>query len=93
VAVQTLYERSKTVRDYVLMRASGVCECCSKAAPFERADGSPYLSASHDRLSDGGLDHPKHAAAICPNCHREIHIGMNGSEKNKSLQSNLELKW
>lgn len=94
VAVQTLYERSKAVRDYVLMRAAGVCECCSNAAPFARLDGSPYLEVHHTtRLSDGGLDHPKHTAALCPNCHREIHIGANGIAKNKALQSALEMNW
>lgn len=94
VAVQTLYERSKAVRDYVLMRALGVCECCAKAAPFKRTDGSPYLEVHHTtRLPDGGLDHPKHTAAICPNCHREIHIGAYGIAKNKTLQSTLEVKW
>ena len=94
VAVQTLYERSKAVRDYVLMRADGACECSSKAAPFQRADGSPYLEVHRTtRLSDGGLDHPRHTAAVCPNCHREIHVGENGVGRNNDLKTRIELAW
>jgi 5-methylcytosine-specific restriction protein A len=94
IAVQTLYERSETVRAYVLLRAKGVCECCSSDSPFERSDGSAYLEVHHTtRLSDGGLDHPKHTAAVCPNCHREIHCGRDGTVKNLALRAKLELNW
>jgi len=93
-ALQTLYQRSKDVRDYVLMRAAGTCECCLAAAPFARVDGSPYLEVHHTtRLSDGGLDHPMHTSAICPNCHREIHAGAYGVTKNKALQNKMEKDW
>lgn len=94
VAVRTLYERSERVRSYVLMRARGACECCGNAAPFVRADGSPFLEVHHTtRLSDGGLDHPMHTAAVCPNCHREIHSGQQGVEKNGALRGKLATSW
>ena len=85
-AVRTVYERSKAVRDYVVMRAGGTCDACAKPAPFLGTDSKPYLEAHHTtRLSDGGVDHPCHVAALCPTCHREIHYGQNGFAVNRKL--------
>lgn len=84
------YERSATVRAYVLVRADGICEACNNPAPFQRLDGTPYLEPHHTRrVSDGGPDHPRWVGAICPNCHREVHYGVNGVEKNRNLQRHL----
>jgi 5-methylcytosine-specific restriction protein A len=89
-AIQTVYERSKAVRDYVLLRAGGRCEACESPAPFEGLDGLPYLEAHHTtRLSDGGPDHPRHVAALCPTCHRNIHYGRDGTTLNQSLTRKL----
>lgn len=88
LSLRVLYRRSQAVKDYVLSRSNGNCELCGKAAPFTRKDGSPYLEPHHiNRLSDGGLDHPKFVAAICPACHREIHYGKLGNAKNESLKA------
>lgn len=85
-ALRNLYRRSQLVKNYVLQRAAGVCELCSQPAPFRRPNGSGYLEPHHTtRLSDGGLDHPKFVAAICPTCHRHIHYGTGGNELNKRL--------
>ncbi len=84
------YERSEAVRVYVLRRARGVCEACGKPAPFHRIDGSPYLEPHHTRrLSDGGPDHPRWVGAVCPNCHQEIHHGLNGERLNRKLEEQL----
>jgi len=84
------HERSAAVREYVLARAAGTCECCGRAAPFRRQDGTPYLEPHHTRrLSDGGPDHLRWVGAVCPNCHREIHHGAEGEEKNRELQRHL----
>ena len=89
-AVRTVYERSKAVRDYVLLRAKGSCEACKAPAPFLGTDTQPYLEAHHTtRLSDGGVDHPRHVAALCPTCHREIHYGQYGTALNRKLISLL----
>jgi 5-methylcytosine-specific restriction enzyme A len=91
-AVRTVYERSKAVRDYVLLRSEGKCEACTKSAPFLGMDGAPYLEAHHTtRLSDGGVDHPRYVAALCPACHREIHYGQNGNVVNRKLIAHLAL--
>jgi len=90
-ALRSIYERSHAVRDYVLMRAAGSCECCKEPAPFARPDGTPYLEVHHTtRLSDGGLDHPAHVAGVCPSCHREVHYGADGWLKNRDLQLRIQ---
>lgn len=90
-APRKIYQRSRKVAHYVLMRAEGICECCLKPAPFLKKDGKPYLEPHHvNRLSDGGLDHPRYVGAICPNCHREIHSGIDGVSLNHQLKERLQ---
>jgi 5-methylcytosine-specific restriction enzyme A len=79
-------QRSEAVRVYVLRRANGSCEACNQNAPFQTKAGRPYLEPHHiHRLADGGPDTPEFVAAICPNCHREIHHGVNGKSLNDRL--------
>ena len=86
----TYYQRSEAVRTYVLAQADGRCESCGGNAPFNRPDGSPYLEPHHTRrVSDGGPDHPRWVAAVCPNCHAEIHHGDNGEKLNTELKEAL----
>lgn len=79
--------RSEAIKDYVLLRASGVCEGCGAPAPFIRKkDGDPYLEPHHIlRLADGGPDHPRWVIALCPNCHRRVHSGVDGDQYNSDL--------
>lgn len=71
------FKRNVDVIAEVLIRANGICEKCSKKAPFKRkTDGTPYLEVHHlKRLADGGEDTVANAIAVCPNCHRELHFG------------------
>lgn len=90
-APRKIYQRSRKVAHYVLMRAKGECESCEKPAPFTKKDGTPYLEPHHvNRLSDGGLDHPRYVGAVCPSCHREIHSGVHGALLNEKLKQRLE---
>jgi hypothetical protein len=41
----------------------------------------------HELLHMACPDHPDAVAAICPNCHREIHFGVGGLEKNEPSSS------
>jgi 5-methylcytosine-specific restriction protein A len=80
------YERSRTVRVYVLRRADGRCEGCGEAAPFKTPKGRPYLEPHHiRRRADAGPDHPRWVIALCPNCHRRVHQGADGGDYNRSL--------
>jgi 5-methylcytosine-specific restriction protein A len=68
--------RSSQVHKYALLRANGICEACSKPAPFVDAAGKAFLEVHHIlRLADDGPDAPGNVAAICPNCHRRAHSG------------------
>jgi 5-methylcytosine-specific restriction protein A len=90
VGRRTIYQRSADVRNYVLRRANGVCEGCEQPAPFRRPDGSAYLEPHHTtKMSDGGPDHPRFVAALCPTCHREVHHGEAAAERNSKLQARL----
>lgn len=72
----TQYQRSAVVKAWVLRKANGICECCSKPAPFLNFDGSGYLEIHHViRLADDGPDTVENVVALCPNCHRELHYG------------------
>jgi 5-methylcytosine-specific restriction enzyme A len=85
--------RSQTVRQYVLARAKGICESCDAPAPFKTSKGIPYLEPHHiRRLTDGGPDNPRFMGGICPNCHRDIHHGENGSKRNDALQERVDAK-
>lgn len=84
------HARSKAVRVYVLRRANGICENCELPAPFKTKKRRPYLEPHHlTRLADGGPDDPDAVAAICPNCHREIHYGVRGDELNARLADKI----
>ncbi len=84
----TLYERSIIVRDYVLARANGCCEHCSKAAPFLKANGTPFLEAHHiRRMTDGGPDDPRYMIGLCPNCHRAAHYSKDALVINRQMQA------
>lgn len=74
--------RNPDVVASALFRAEGKCEHCTQAAPFiRRRDNTPYLEVHHKKhLADGGEDTLDNAIALCPNCHRKMHYGVNTAE-------------
>lgn len=69
------YERDPYVAEYSKRRANGYCQLCSNKAPFLNKDGSPFLEIHHIKwLSEGGKDSIDNTVALCPNCHRKMHI-------------------
>jgi 5-methylcytosine-specific restriction protein A len=78
------YERNSDIAEFVKRQADGMCDLCGSDAPFKDKLGQPYLETHHiEWLSRGGEDSIKNTAAICPNCHRKIHIL--DSKKDKDL--------
>lgn len=77
----TNYERNPDVVIEVLKRANGICEGCKREAPFIRkSNNTPYLEVHHViPLSQDGEDTVENAVALCPNCHRKIHFGINAN--------------
>lgn len=79
--------RLPSVVAYVLHRGAGRCELCG-CAPFITDVGEAYLEVHHVvRLADGGADTPWNAVALCPNCHREMHFGINRAVRVETLYS------
>lgn len=71
----TKYIRDPYVAEYAKRRAKGICQLCGNPAPFTGKDGSPYLESHHiEWLSEGGEDTIENTVALCPNCHKKMHI-------------------
>lgn len=71
----TVYQRSPWVAEHAKRRAKGKCELCQEPAPFNRKDGSPYLETHHiEWLANGGADTVENTVALCPNCHKKMHV-------------------
>ena len=72
-----VFIRNQLVVAERLAMADGRCEKCGSPAPFIRkSDGTPYLEVHHIKpLAEGGFDDLENTIALCPNCHRELHLG------------------
>lgn len=67
--------RNICISVYVKRLADGRCDLCGKEAPFADKEGNPYLEEHHVKwLCEGGEDSIDNAVALCPNCHRRMHI-------------------
>lgn len=78
------YVRNPYVAAYAKRLAGGICDLCRAPAPFE-AIGGPYLEAHHvEWLAHGGADVVDNVVALCPNCHRRVHV-LDMSEDRASL--------
>jgi 5-methylcytosine-specific restriction protein A len=87
-----VYQRSEAVRIYALRRADGKCEGCEQKAPFKNDKGQPYLEPHHvARVADEGPDHPAWVAALCPNCHRRVHVGYDRKSYNELIAEKIRL--
>ena len=87
------YERDASVVAFVEKRADGICELCSEPAPFNRPDGSPFLEVHHIvPLGEGGPDTVGNGAALCPNCHRACHYGIEVAKHRKALLNKISDK-
>lgn len=85
----TQYQRSPWVAENARRRAKGHCELCGDPAPFKRKDSSPYLETHHiEWLANGGADTVENTVALCPNCHRKMHL-VNCEADKKLLKSLL----
>ena len=57
---------------------------CGKEAPFKDKSGKPYLESHHViPLANNGPDAIYNTVAVCPNCHRKIHILNNKKDMKK----------
>jgi 5-methylcytosine-specific restriction enzyme A len=69
------YDRDPWVSEHARRQANGICQLCGSIAPFYKPNGEPYLETHHIvLLSEGGSDTIDNTVALCPNCHRKMHI-------------------
>ena len=84
------YIRNPFVSKYVKERANGICDLCESSAPFLDKNKKPYLESHHVKpLSEGGDDTIYNCCALCPSCHRRVHI-LNLPEDNSKLNEKLK---
>lgn len=75
VVEATQHDRNPWVAEYAKRRATGKCDLCGAQAPFTGKDGTPYLENHHIIwLAYGGEDSAENTVALCPNCHRKMHV-------------------
>lgn len=80
----TTYDRSPYIAELAKRRAKGKCQLCLKNAPFKNKSGKPYLESHHIIwLSKGGIDSIDNTVALCPNCHKKMHIINSSSDIDK----------
>lgn len=86
------YIRSESIVQLAKKLAKGICQLCDQPAPFKDKLGDPYLETHHiDWLANGGSDTPENTVALCPNCHKKIHVVNAEEDKQKLLDVNLRL--
>ena len=79
------YDRNVYVAELARRRADGHCQLCGNPAPFKDTKGEPFLESHHIIwLSQGGDDSIENTVALCPNCHRKMHV-LNLESDNKAL--------
>lgn len=74
--INTIYrDRNSIVSQYTKRRANGYCDLCGNEAPFKNKNREPYLESHHIiTLAEGGPDVIYNTVALCPNCHKKMHI-------------------
>lgn len=74
-AISKQYTRNQSIARYTKLKANGICELCENPAPFFDKDGEPYLESHHVVwLERGGADSIDNTVALCPNCHKKMHV-------------------
>jgi 5-methylcytosine-specific restriction enzyme A len=81
------YVRDTSVAECAKRLADGKCDLCEALAPFRTKDDEAYLECHHIVwLAHGGLDVLENTVALCPNCHRKMHIVNGNADRSKLLK-------
>lgn len=73
--VTRAYQRDPRISAAAKLIANGICQLCEETAPFNDNSGQPFLEVHHIKwLSAGGTDTLDNVTALCPNCHRKMHL-------------------
>jgi len=86
------YVRNDKIRAAVKRRANGQCEWCSATA-FVNTKGDGFIECHHIvSLSAGGEDSESNVIGLCPNHHREAHLGEDWEALNRAFEDVLKNK-
>lgn len=84
-----IYERNPYLVEIIKRKSKGICSLCKENAPFKDKKGEPFLEVHHIVwLSENGEDRLDNMVALCPNCHRKMHI-LNIEEDKKKLFNSI----
>lgn len=88
-AQTTVFVRDAAVAEYAKRLAKGLCDLCRMAAPFQNKKNEAYLECHHIIwLAKGGEDTIENTVALCPNCHRKMHV-LNGKVDKEKLAARV----
>ena len=69
------YVRNPYIAEFTKRQAKGFCQLCNAPAPFNDRNNEPYLESHHIVwLSNNGPDTIDNTVALCPNCHKQMHV-------------------
>jgi 5-methylcytosine-specific restriction protein A len=90
VAGTEVYLRDPAVKAWVLQESSGICEACECPGPFPATSGDHFLEVHHVlQLADGGPDTITNAVAVCPNCHRALHLAADRGDRVRAMRARI----
>ena len=90
-AQATAYVRDVAVSEYAKRLAKGKCDLCEMPAPFQNRKNEHYLECHHIVwLAKGGEDTIANTVALCPNCHRKMHVLNRKIDKEKLSKRAVE---
>ncbi len=82
----TTYLRSPLIFELTKHLSNEICDLCEKPAPFT-SNNTPYLECHHiAHLAQGGPDVLENTVALCPNCHRRMHILDKADDREKLVK-------
>jgi 5-methylcytosine-specific restriction protein A len=84
------YVRDAAVAEYAKRLAAGICDLCEQVAPFKNKQHQPYSECHHIAwLAQGGEDTIENTVALCPNCHRRMHVLNHKGDKEKLFRASI----
>lgn len=82
--------RDPAVKAWILQEAEGSCEACGEPGPFVTPSGERFLEVHHlVPLAEGGTDTPENAVAVCPNCHRALHLAADRDRRREQVRERI----
>lgn len=86
---QVVVRRNPALSKFTILKADGECELCKSDSGIK--DGTPYLEVHHViPLSEGGNDEYENMVALCPNCHKRVHLSNDSKKMQKELENILK---